>query len=104
VAQSAQPLSAQLAGLPATVTTPEIRVDCADDRKFEVVRRVKERFRQTHEIVDVDGVRILFPRGWGLVRASNTQPVLVLRFEASTAELLAQYQQEVESALAQAAQ
>jgi len=104
VAQSAQPLSAQLAGLPATVTTPEIRVDCADDRKFEVVRRVKERFRQTHEIVDVDGVRILFPRGWGLVRASNTQPVLVLRFEASTAELLAQYQQEVESALARAAQ
>jgi len=104
VAQSAQPLSAQLAGLPATVTTPEIRVDCADDLKFEVVRRVKERFRQTHEIVDVDGVRILFPRGWGLVRASNTQPVLVLRFEAATAELLAQYQQEVESALARAAQ
>ena len=102
VAQSAEPLSAQLAGLPATVATPEIRVDCADDRKFEVVRRVKEKFKKTHEIVDVDGVRILFPQGWGLVRASNTQPVLVLRFEASTPELLAQYQQEVESALARA--
>jgi phosphomannomutase/phosphoglucomutase len=100
VAQSAEPLSAQLAGLPATVATPEIRVDCADDRKFEVVRRVKEKFKKTHDTVDVDGVRILFPQGWGLVRASNTQPVLVLRFEASTAELLAQYQQEVESALA----
>ena len=100
VAQSAEPLSAQLAGLPATVATPEIRVDCADDRKFEVVRRVKEKFKKTHEIVDVDGVRILFPQGWGLVRASNTQPVLVLRFEASTPELLAQYQKEVESALA----
>jgi len=102
VAQSAEPLSAQLAGLPATVATPEIRVDCADDRKFEVVRRVKEKFKKTHETVDVDGVRILFPQGWGLVRASNTQPVLVLRFEASTPELLAQYQQEVESALARA--
>lgn len=102
VAQSAEPLSAQLAGLPATVATPEIRVDCADDRKFEVVRRVKEKFRQTHEIVDVDGVRILFPQGWGLVRASNTQPVLVLRFEATTPELLAQYQEEVESALERA--
>jgi len=102
VAQSAQPLSAQLAGLPPTVATPEIRVDCADDRKFEVVRRVKENFQQTHETVDVDGVRILFPQGWGLVRASNTQPVLVLRFEAATAELLAAYQQEVESAVAAA--
>ena len=102
VAQSGQPLSAQLAGLPPTVATPEIRVDCADDRKFDVVRRVKEKFQKTHETVDVDGVRILFPRGWGLVRASNTQPVLVLRFEASTAELLAAYQQEVESAVARA--
>ena len=96
VAQSAQPLSAQLADLPKTVATPEIRVDCADERKFEVVERVKEKFRKTHQIVDVDGVRILFPHGWGLVRASNTQPVLVLRFEASTPELLAQYQRTVE--------
>ncbi len=103
VANSGQPLSAQLANLPRTVATPEIRVDCADDRKFEVVRRVSERFRKTHRTVDVDGVRILFPHGWGLVRASNTQPVLVLRFEASTPELLAQYQQEVEAAVAHAA-
>jgi phosphomannomutase/phosphoglucomutase len=103
VAKSEQPLSAQLAGLPKTVTTPEIRVDCADERKFEVVDRVKEKFRKTHEIVDVDGVRILFPHGWGLVRASNTQPVLVLRFEASTAELLDQYQKAVEDAVAEAA-
>jgi phosphomannomutase/phosphoglucomutase len=103
VAHSGRPLSAQLADLPKTVATPEIRVDCADERKFEVVKRVTEQYRKTHPIVDVDGVRILFPRGWGLVRASNTQPVLVLRFEASTPELLAQYQQEVESAVAQAA-
>jgi phosphomannomutase/phosphoglucomutase len=104
VARSDRPLSAQLADLPKTVTTPEIRVDCEDDRKFEVVRRVTERYRKTHQIVDVDGVRMLFPHGWGLVRASNTQPVLVLRFEASTPELLAEYQSEVESAVAQASE
>jgi len=102
VAKSAQPLSAQLADLPKTVATPEIRVDCADERKFEVVKRVSEKYRKTHRTVDVDGVRILFSHGWGLVRASNTQPVLVLRFEASTPELLAEYQKEVETAVAQA--
>jgi phosphomannomutase/phosphoglucomutase len=102
VAQSGQPLSAQLADLPPTFTTPEIRVDCADDLKFEVVRRVTEHFRQTHSILDVDGVRVLFPEGWGLVRASNTQPVLVLRFEASTPELLDQYRKETEAAVAEA--
>src|SRR5437879_990459 len=104
VAKSRQPLSTQLADVPKTFSTPEIRVDCPDEHKFEVVKRVTERFRKTHQIVDVDGVRILFPQGWGLVRASNTQPVLVLRFEAATPELLAQYQKEVETAVSQAAQ
>jgi phosphomannomutase/phosphoglucomutase len=103
VAQSGQPLSAQLADLPQTFTTPEIRVDCADDLKFEVVRRVTERFRRTHNILDVDGVRVLFPEGWGLVRASNTQPVLVLRFEASTPGLLEQYRRETEAVVAEVA-
>lgn len=102
VAQSGQPLSAQLADLPQTFTTPEIRVDCADDVKFEVVRRVTERFRGTHSILDVDGVRVLFPEGWALVRASNTQPVLVMRFEAATPELLDQYRSETEEAVAEA--
>jgi phosphomannomutase/phosphoglucomutase len=102
VAHSGQPLSAQLADLPRTFTTPEIRVDCADDIKFEVVRRVTEGFRQTHEIIDVDGARVLFPEGWGLVRASNTQPVLVLRFEATTPELLARYRRETEAVVAEA--
>jgi phosphomannomutase/phosphoglucomutase len=104
VAKSGQPLSAQLADVPKTVSTPEIRVDCPDEHKFEVVKRVTEKFRKTHKIVDVDGVRILFPQGWGLVRASNTQPVLVMRFEAATPELLAQYQKEVEAAVAEASQ
>jgi phosphomannomutase/phosphoglucomutase len=63
---------------------------------------VTERFRGTHSILDVDGVRVLFPEGWGLVRASNTQPVLVLRFEASTPELLDQYRKETEAVVAEA--
>jgi phosphomannomutase/phosphoglucomutase len=103
VANSGQPLSAQLAGVPVMVSTPEIRVDCADEVKFEVVRRVAEHFRNRYQVVDIDGVRVLFPQGWGLVRASNTQPVLVLRFEAANRELLAQYRGEVESVLARAA-
>ena len=102
VAGSAQPLSAHLADLPETFATPEIRVDCADEVKFDVVRRVTEKFRQTHSILDVDGVRVLFPHGWGLVRASNTQPVLVLRFEASTPELLEKYQRETEAVVKEA--
>ncbi|HTQ55661.1 MAG TPA: phosphomannomutase/phosphoglucomutase [Bryobacteraceae bacterium] len=102
VAQSGAPLSAQLADLPPTFTTPEIRVDCPDDIKFDVVRRVTAHFRRTHEIIDVDGARVLFPEGWGLVRASNTQPVLVLRFEAGTPELLERYRRETEAAVAEA--
>jgi phosphomannomutase/phosphoglucomutase len=102
VAQSGQPLSAQLADLPRTHSTPEIRVDCADDIKFEVVRRVTERLRRTHSILDVDGARVLFAEGWGLVRASNTQPVLVLRFEAATEALLKRYRAETEAVVAEA--
>ena len=96
------PLSTLLADLPPTVSTPEIRVDCPDEEKFQVVERVKEELRKNHEIIDVDGVRVLFPDGWGLVRASNTQPVLVLRFEASHPELLQQYRRQVEDVIAQA--
>lgn len=102
VSKSGHPLSFQLADLPKTVTTPEIRVDCPDELKFDVVSRVKERFSKTHKIVDVDGVRVLFEHGWGLLRASNTQPVLVMRIEATTPALLDQYQQEIENALEEA--
>jgi len=102
VAKSGQPMSAQLAGLPVTVSTPEIRVDCPDETKFAVVAHVAEQFSKTHEVIDVDGVRVLFDEGWGLLRASNTQPVVVMRFEARNEELLARYQREVEAALAAA--
>jgi phosphomannomutase/phosphoglucomutase len=102
VANSGKPLSAQTAGLPTLVSTPEIRFDTPDEIKFEIVAKVAEHFRKTHKIFDIDGARVLFPKGWGLVRASNTQPVLVMRFEAETQELLAEYQKEVESAVADA--
>jgi phosphomannomutase/phosphoglucomutase len=102
VAHSGKPLSAQLADLPHTVTTPEIRVDCPDDLKFEVVRRCTAELRARHKTIDVDGVRVLFPHGWGLVRASNTQPVLVMRFEATTPELLQEYRREVEQVVQRA--
>ncbi len=99
VARSGKPLSWQLADLPKTVSTPELRVDCPDETKFEVVRKVREHFAGLYDTLDVDGVRINFPQGWGLVRASNTQPVLVLRFEAASSELLDRYRTEVEAAV-----
>lgn len=89
-----------LDGVPDTVVTPEIRVECPDDIKFPLVERLKEHFRRSHPIIDVDGVRVLFEQGWGLVRASNTQPALVLRFEAETEAELRQYRQTVEEAVA----
>jgi len=84
---------------PRTYNTPEIRVPCPDDRKFQVVRDVTEYFRQQYNIIDIDGVRVLFEDGWGLVRASNTQPVLVLRFEALSQTRLSEIQSLVESVL-----
>ncbi len=99
VAKSGRPLSAQLAGVPKMVSTPEIRVDCPDEIKFELVARVAEHFKRTHKTIDIDGVRVIFPEGWGLLRASNTQPVLVMRFEAANEHLLKRYQSEVEQVL-----
>src|SRR5579862_1976234 len=99
VSKSGKPLSAQLAGLPKLVSTPEIRVDCPDETKFGVVERAAAAFRKTHRVIEVDGVRVLFEQGWGLLRASNTQPVLVMRFEASDAQSLTAYQREIETAL-----
>ncbi|HEY6100422.1 MAG TPA: phosphomannomutase/phosphoglucomutase [Anaeromyxobacter sp.] len=82
------PLSSLLADVPHTESTPELRVDCPEEKKFEVVRRAQEFFQTRYQAVTVDGVRVVFPDGWGLVRASNTQPLLVLRFEAKTKERL----------------
>ncbi|HTD26157.1 MAG TPA: phosphomannomutase/phosphoglucomutase, partial [Candidatus Elarobacter sp.] len=100
IAEQGGPLSRLLADLPVTVATPELRVDCPDDRKFAIVQRAARHFTDKYPVSTLDGVRITFPQGWGLLRASNTQPVLVLRFEAATAEALASYRTEIESWLA----
>ena len=89
VANSSEPLSSQLADLPPTFATPEIRVDCPDASKFAIVSAVREHSSSDYDVIAIDGARINFGKGWGLVRASNTQPVLVLRFEAQSPELLA---------------
>lgn len=99
LADTGKTISELLAGVPDTYSTPEIRVECPDHIKFDVVRRVTEHFRRIHEVIDIDGVRVLFPDGWGLVRASNTQPALVLRFEAMSRKALARIKEQVESVL-----
>jgi phosphomannomutase/phosphoglucomutase len=71
-------------------------VDCPDDLKFGIVERATKHFSEGHEVITVDGVRVQFPDGWGLIRASNTQPVIVMRFEAKTAEHLAKIQGEMQ--------
>jgi phosphomannomutase/phosphoglucomutase len=102
VAKAGKPLSYQLEGIPKLVSTPELRVDCPDDKKFQVVEKVAAAVRQRYKVVDVDGVRAIFEHGWGLVRASNTQPVLVMRFEATSDELLKQYRNELEGVVEEA--
>ncbi len=100
VAAAGIPLASMLADVPAFVSTPEIRADCPDDRKFAVVDAAAAHFKRSHDVIDVDGVRVLFGDGWGLIRASNTQPVLVLRFEAQTDDRLAGIRAEMEAWLA----
>jgi phosphomannomutase/phosphoglucomutase len=99
LAASAAPLSA-LPGWPATAITPEIQMPCPDAVKFAVVEKAAAYFRERYSVLEIDGVRLAFPDGWGLVRASNTQPVLVLRFEAADADRLAAIRRIVEEPLA----
>jgi phosphomannomutase / phosphoglucomutase len=115
LAKTGKPLSALIADLPETAVTPELRVDTPDAIKFEVVRLVQERLagyaktRQPlgpdrdviREVITIDGVRAIFEDGWGLIRASNTQPALVLRFEAVSADRLSALRAVVESELAE---
>ncbi len=83
-----RPLSDLLSDLPKMYATPEIRIDCPDEIKFSVIERLKEIYRGKFEMIDIDGVRVLFRDGWALARPSNTQPVIVLRFEAESEESL----------------
>ncbi|HEX9787031.1 MAG TPA: phosphomannomutase/phosphoglucomutase [Candidatus Binatia bacterium] len=99
LANSGKPLSSLLADLPPSVSTPEIRVDCPDERKFIIAAKATEYFRQHYEVIEIDGVRVRFADGWGLIRASNTQPALVLRFEARSEAKLKEYRALVEQKL-----
>ncbi|MDQ3748921.1 MAG: phosphomannomutase/phosphoglucomutase, partial [Acidobacteriota bacterium] len=90
-------LSELLSDLPETFSTPELRVDCSEERKFEIVQKIAGEFSTTNEVITIDGARILFDNGWGLVRASNTQAILVLRFEANSEKNLKLIREAVES-------
>jgi phosphomannomutase/phosphoglucomutase len=107
-----KPLSSLLADIPQTVVTPEIRVDCSDDQKFLLVEAVRDRLSNVantqdpktsalpiRKIITIDGIRVCFDEGWGLIRASNTQPALVLRFEASSQAHLSQIKDYLERQL-----
>ncbi len=93
-------LSELFDGIPETYSTPELRVDCPDETKFEVVAKVAQHFSQTNKVITIDGARIIFDHGWGLVRASNTQAILVLRFEAVSQEHLDAIKKDVDRFLA----
>lgn len=96
IAASGKSLSGMLADVPKFVSTPELRVDVEESRKFKIVDDAIVHFRKTHEVIDVDGARVLFGDGWGLIRASNTQPVLVTRYEARSEQRLAAIRGEME--------
>ena len=96
VAASGKSVEEMLSDVPKFESTPEIRVDCPDDIKFDIVDRAVRHFRSIHDVIDVDGVRVLFGDGWGLIRASNTQPVLVTRYEALSLKRLDAIQREME--------
>jgi phosphomannomutase/phosphoglucomutase len=96
VADSGKSVRQLLADVPRFVSTPEIRVECPDDKKFGIVEEAKKYFGGKYKVITVDGVRVLFGDGWGLIRASNTQPVLVMRFEARTRDQLERIQSEMQ--------
>jgi len=97
-----QRLSSLVDALPQShyFATPEIRLDCTDAAKFDIVDKVREHYRASYPVLDVDGARVQFGDGWGLIRASNTQPVLVVRFEAKSRERLQAISRDVYEVLA----
>lgn len=101
VARSERPLSEIVADFPVYVSTPELRIEVSEEEKFGLIERAQAHFGALYDVIDVDGARILFEDGWGLLRASNTQPVIVARFEGRTAEQRDAYRAEVEGWLAE---
>jgi len=100
VANSGKGVDELLADIPRYVSTPEIRIDCPDDRKFAVVAAAVAHFKARHDVIEVDGARVLYGDGWGLIRASNTQPIIVARFEALTQQRLDEIRADVAGWLA----
>jgi phosphomannomutase/phosphoglucomutase len=100
LSRSDRPASRLLEDWPATFVTPELRVDCPEHIKFAVADRARAEFAKSYTLEGDDGARLVFPDGWALVRASNTQPALVLRFEAESAQRLAELRRLVEEPLA----
>jgi phosphomannomutase/phosphoglucomutase len=99
VSNSDVDLHEMISSLPRMYNTPEIRVDYPDELKFSAVDKVIEAFRGRYEVIDIDGARVRFPDGWALVRASNTQPALVMRFEGESKEAVERLQSEIGSEL-----
>lgn len=99
IAQSGQTMSELLADVPKYYSTPEVRVPTSDEDKFDVVGKAVKYFKENYEVEDIDGARVFFPDGWGLIRASNTQPALVVRAEAKTPEQLEEYKNILEKQL-----
>ena len=100
VSQTNLPLSELLADVPKLHSTPELRVDCPEELKFELVAKVTQFFKEEgHTVIDIDGARVVFDDGWGLVRCSNTGPILVMRFEAENPARLAEIRKYVEDSV-----
>jgi phosphomannomutase/phosphoglucomutase len=99
MSETKEKLSALRKSLPSYYSTPEIRLDCPDTEKFKVVDKIKKSFQNRYKTIDIDGVRVIFKDGWGLLRASNTQPIVVLRFEAKTKEGLQEIKKEFQNEL-----
>ena len=96
LADSGRTVKQMLSDVPDFVSTPELRIEVPESLKFGLVDRAVKHFREGHQVIDVDGVRVLFGDGWGLIRASNTQPVIVARYEATSPERLTAIRREME--------
>jgi len=97
IARSGRTLSGMVSDFPVYVSTPELRIEVTEETKFAIVEAAQNHFRETRDVIDVDGARVKFDGGWGLLRASNTQPILVARYEAETEEQLTAIRGEIES-------
>lgn len=97
IARSGRTLSEMVSDFPVYVSTPELRIDVTEETKFAIVEAAQAHFKETRDVIDVDGARVRFEGGWGLLRASNTQPIIVARYEAETEQQLSAIRDEIES-------